>query len=99
MFGADLCLVTVLMAATLSTSTSFASENNAEFDIVIAGGRVIDPEMGLDAIRHVGIRAGRITAISEQPLLGHQHIDARNRVVAPGFIDIHSHSPTYWANT
>jgi len=94
MLGAGLCLVTVLMAATLSVSTSFASENNAEFDVVISGGRVIDPETGLDAIRHVGIRAGRITAISEQPLLGHQHIDAHDRVVAPGFIDIHSHSPT-----
>lgn len=62
------------------------------FDTVISGGRVLDPESGLDAVRHVGIRAGRIVAVSEQPLAGGAaRIDAAGLVVAPGFIDLHWH--------
>jgi N-acyl-D-aspartate/D-glutamate deacylase len=61
------------------------------FDLVIAGGRVMDPETKLDAVRFVGIRNGRIAAISAQPLAGKQTLDAKGLVVAPGFIDLHSH--------
>ena len=65
-----------------------------DFDVVIAGGRVIDPETRLDAVRHVGIKDGRITAISETPLSGGTQIDASGLVVAPGYIDLHSHTQT-----
>jgi N-acyl-D-aspartate/D-glutamate deacylase len=61
------------------------------FDLVIRGGRVIDPETGLDAVRDVGITAGRIAAVSPEPLTGSAVIDARGLVVAPGFIDLHTH--------
>ena len=61
------------------------------FDLVIAGGRVIDPESGLDAVRHVGIRAGTVAAVSESPLEGGATLDAAGLVVAPGFIDLHAH--------
>src|SRR5262245_43359259 len=61
------------------------------YDLVIANGRVIDPESGLDALRHVGIANGRIAAISEAPLEGRVRLDATGCVVAPGFIDLHSH--------
>lgn len=61
------------------------------YDLVIANGRVIDPESGLDAVRHVGVRAGKIEAISETPLAGVRLIDATNHVVSPGFIDLHEH--------
>ena len=64
------------------------------YSIVLAGGRVIDPETGLDAIRHVGLQDGRIARISEQPLEGDEVIDVSSLVVSPGFIDIHSHTPT-----
>jgi N-acyl-D-glutamate deacylase len=64
------------------------------FDLVIAGGRVIDPETKLDAVRHVGIRGSKIVAISEKPLTGKETIDAGGLVVAPGFIDLHSHAQT-----
>ncbi len=55
---------------------------------------MIDPETGLDGVRDVGVEGGRIAAISKQPLLGAAEIDATSMVVAPGFIDLHSHSPT-----
>jgi N-acyl-D-aspartate/D-glutamate deacylase len=65
-----------------------------DFDLVIANGRVMDPATGLDAIRQVGIRSGKIVAVSEQPLRGRTVIDAKGLVVAPGFIDLHSHGQT-----
>jgi len=70
----------------------------AQYDLVIANGRVMDPESGLDAIRHVGIKNGKIAAISARPLKGTQTIDAKGHVVAPGFIDLHSHGITNAAN-
>ena len=61
------------------------------YDTVLANGRVMDPESGLDAIRYIGIRGKRIEAISAAPLQGKVIVDARGMVVAPGFIDLHSH--------
>ena len=63
------------------------------FDIVIGGGRVMDPESGTDAILNVGIRGDSIAAISADTLVGRRVIDARGLVVAPGFIDILSYAP------
>src|ERR1700737_3710957 len=62
-----------------------------EFDVVIAGGHVIDPESGLDGVRNVGIAGGKVAAISTAPLQGKTTIDAKGLVVAPGFIDLHEH--------
>jgi len=64
------------------------------FDLIVANGRVVDPESGLDAVRHVGIRAGKIVTISADPLAGRTTIDASGLVVAPGFIDLHAHGQT-----
>src|ERR1041385_2377216 len=61
------------------------------YDVVLSGGRVMDPESGLDAIRNVGIRGRRIEAISARPLQGKNVVDVKGLVVAPGFIDLHSH--------
>jgi N-acyl-D-aspartate/D-glutamate deacylase len=63
----------------------------APYDLVVANGRVIDPESGLDAVRHVGIRGATIAAISPTPLTASRVIDATSHVVAPGFIDLHEH--------
>ncbi len=62
-----------------------------DYDLVVANGHVMDPESGLDAVRNIGISAGKIKAISAKPLKGRRTIDAKGLIVAPGFIDIHSH--------
>jgi N-acyl-D-aspartate/D-glutamate deacylase len=61
------------------------------YDLVIHGGRVVDPESKLDAVRNVGITGGKVRAISASALKGRSTIDATGLVVAPGFIDLHSH--------
>src|SRR6266567_6257449 len=61
------------------------------FDLVLAGGRVLDPETGLDATRNVGIREGRIAAVTVEPLEARDTLDVHGLVVAPGFIDLHAH--------
>jgi len=61
------------------------------YDIVLTGGRVLDPETGLDAVRNVGIANGKIARISAQSLQGQRTISAKGLVVAPGFIDLHQH--------
>ncbi len=65
-----------------------------QFDAAIVNGRVMDPETGLDAIRSIGIKDGRIASISTDVLRGKTTIDASGLVVSPGFIDLHSHGQT-----
>ena len=64
------------------------------FDLVLIGGRVMDPESGLDAVRNIGISGGRVSAITAERLQGKQVVDVSGLVVAPGFIDLHSHGQT-----
>src|SRR5947208_1917988 len=65
----------------------------ATYDILIKNGRVIDPSVGLDATRDVGIAGGKIVAIDAN-ITGDatETIDARGKIVAPGLIDIHVHA-------
>lgn len=83
-------LLTLLFTCPLVCPSVFA----AEYDLVVANGRAIDPETKLDAIRHIGVNGGTIEVLSTKPLQGKRVIDATGLVVAPGFIDIHSHTPT-----
>lgn len=62
------------------------------YDLVLAGGRVMDPETGVDAVRNVGIIGGRIVRISQDALTAKRVLDVRGLVVAPGFIDLHQHA-------
>lgn len=62
-----------------------------QYDLVLEGGRVMDPETGLDALRNVGIRDGKISRVSSEALSGKRVIHAGGLVVAPGFIDLHQH--------
>lgn len=68
------------------------AQEAARYDVVILGGRVMDPASGLDAVRNVGIRGDRIAVVTSAPIRGRDTIDARGRVVAPGFIDLHAHA-------
>ena len=61
------------------------------YDVVVVGGRVMDPETGVDAPLNVGIRDGVIAALTEDPLTGRDTLDAEGLIVAPGFIDLHAH--------
>lgn len=65
-----------------------------EFDTAVVNGRVMDPETGLDAVRSIGIKNGRIAAISDDILHAKTTVDAKGLVVSPGFIDLHSHGQT-----
>jgi hypothetical protein len=62
-----------------------------QYDLVLVGGRVMDPETGVDAVRNVAIRDGKIARISAETLSGRRVIHAKGLVVAPGFIDLHQH--------
>jgi dihydroorotase len=64
----------------------------ASYDLILKGGRVIDPSVRLDAIRDVAISGGRIAAI-ETTIAGDaaDTIDARGKLVVPGLLDIHTH--------
>jgi N-acyl-D-aspartate/D-glutamate deacylase len=61
------------------------------YDLVIEGGRVMDPETGVDAVRNVGISRGKVARIAAEKLAGKRVIEAKGLVVAPGFIDLHEH--------
>ncbi len=63
-----------------------------QFDLVITGGRVIDPASGVDGIRDIGIRHGRIAAVEDAiPPGAARIIDAGGLLVLPGMIDTHAH--------
>lgn len=68
-----------------------AVELDGPADLLILGGRVMDPDTGLDGVRQVAIQGDRIAAIAEGALEGRDTIDATGLVVAPGFIDLHAH--------
>lgn len=63
-------------------------------DLLLNGGRVIDPESGLDALRAVGIRDGKIVHVGDSDVPAVRSLDVSGLVVAPGFIDLHAHAQT-----
>jgi N-acyl-D-aspartate/D-glutamate deacylase len=78
----------ILFLCLLPVAPTLAAQ---QYDLVLEGGRVIDPETSLDAVRNVGIRDGKIACISSKPLNGGRVIHATGLVIAPGFIDLHQH--------
>jgi hypothetical protein len=83
----------LLTLSVLAISCSYTKNSEPmEYDLVLIGGRVIDPESGFDQQANVGINGGKIAAISKLPLIGVESIDATGLVVSPGFIDLHSHA-------
>jgi dihydroorotase len=65
----------------------------APYDLIVRGGRVIDPSLGIDAVRDVAVAAGRIAAVEETIKAdAADTIDAHGKLVVPGLIDIHTHA-------
>src|SRR5260370_18217809 len=61
------------------------------FDLVLKGGRVIDPAQAIDGIRDVGIADGKIAAIAPDLSGGATSVDVHGALVLPGLIDTHAH--------
>ncbi len=87
-------VVLLTAAAALALAIGQSPVGRPRFDLVVANGRVMDPESGLDGIRNLGVRDGRVAAVSSDPLAGRSVIDASGLVVSPGFIDLHAHGQT-----
>jgi len=68
---------------------AFAAE---KYDLMIKGGRVVDPSVRLDAVRDVAISGGRIAAVEPSIAdMATDTLDAHGKLVVPGLLDIHTH--------
>ncbi|WP_332684260.1 amidohydrolase family protein, partial [Bosea sp. (in: a-proteobacteria)] len=61
------------------------------FDLIIRGGRVIDPETAFDAVADVAINDGTIVAIGRVSQPAGRTLDADGLIVTAGFVDLHGH--------
>jgi dihydroorotase len=69
------------------------------FDLILRGGRVIDPSQGVDEIMDVGFSGGKVARLGiNLPAESRTEMrDVSGRLVAPGLIDLHTH--VYWGGT
>jgi dihydroorotase len=65
-------------------------------DLVLKGGRVIDPSQGLDKVTDIAFAGGKVAAIGAN-LSGNSVRDVTGKIVTPGLIDLHTH--VYWGGT
>ena len=82
----------VSAAAGAALGSRGARPHAAAFDLVVRGGRVIDPSLGIEAVRDVAIAGGRIAAVEPGVEAGDAKVvNASGRIVVPGLIDVHTH--------
>jgi dihydroorotase len=65
-------------------------------DLVLTGGRVVDPSQGLDKVTDIAFAGGKVAAIGDD-LAGKDRRDVKGKIVSPGLIDLHTH--VYWGGT
>jgi dihydroorotase len=65
-------------------------------DLVLKGGRVVDPSQGLDKVTDIAFSGGKVAAIGDG-LAGTDTRDLKGKIVSPGLIDLHTH--VYWGGT
>lgn len=80
----------------LASAALTAGATAQDYDLVILGGRVMDPETDFDKVTNLGVSGGWITAITDEQITGEETIDARGLVVGPGFIDTEQHGLSEW---
>jgi len=75
------------------TKASARPHQEARFDLVLRGGRVLDPACGLDAMMDVAIAGGRVAAVAPSipARAARRTLSVRDRLVIPGMIDTHAH--------
>lgn len=88
-----LYLTVALMLVACKSDPSKVKPANDAYDIVIKNGRVIDPETATDSVLNIGIKGGSIIKITSEDIEGIKTIDALGKIVSPGWIDMHHHSP------
>jgi N-acyl-D-aspartate/D-glutamate deacylase len=84
-------ILVALSSLGLLASGCSQDDKPADFDIVIQGARVVDPESGLDTVSNIAIKGNVIAAIMPEDISGRENIDAKGLIAAPGFIDLHVH--------
>jgi dihydroorotase len=69
------------------------------YDLILRGGRVIDPSQKLDGVRDVAFTGGKVAAVGKdlKPSGGTEVRDVKGYIVTPGLIDLHTH--VYWGGT
>src|ERR1035437_7792530 len=85
-----------MRAVILVLLAAFASAQEAQYDLILKGGHVIDPKNRLDAVRDIAIRNGKIAAVEANlpPSAARTNIDVSGLYVTPGLVDIHVH--VFW---
>ncbi len=86
-------LLDTLLLAMLTAGVVPAIAQAPQYDLLVRGGRLIDPRNGIDGLRDVAIKEGTIARVAEGiPASEARHVvDATGLIVTPGLIDIHAH--------
>src|SRR5690348_14982322 len=81
----------------MSASMAPATSVSTSFDLLLRGGRVIDPASGVDALKDVAIRNGKISVVQSDilPSSAKEVVDVTGKLVLPGLIDTHAHVYQY----